>query len=89
MSGRRRPVAELVVLQLIRLDHQTRLSQQGIAFHHRLSPAAPADPVGLQKGGLHFLRLRPNQCVEKKHALGQAQGDSVWAAGREGWRQSK
>ena len=83
IAGRPGPVAELVVLQLIRLDHQTRLSQQGIALHHRLSPAAPADPVGLQKGGLHFLRLRPGQCMKKKHALGHAQGYPVWAAGLE------
>jgi len=70
VSGCLGPVAELVVFELICLDHQTRLSQQGIALHHRLSPAAPADPVGLQKGGCHFLRLRPDQCGEKKYALG-------------------
>ena len=47
IAGRLGPVAELVVFQLICLDHQARLSQQGIALHHRFSPAVPADPVGL------------------------------------------
>ena len=83
VSGCLGPVAELVVFQLICLYHQARLSQQGVPLHHRLSPAAPADPVGLQKGGFHFLRLRPDQRMEKKHALGHAQGYPVMAAGRD------
>ena len=78
------PVAELVVFQLIRLDHQTWLSQQGVAFHDRLCSAAPADPVGLQQRGFYFLRLCPDQGREKKHTLGQVQGDPGWAAGRDG-----
>ena len=89
VSGCLGPVAELVVFQLICLYHQTRLSQQGIALHHRFSPAVPADPVGLQKGGFHFLRLRPDQCMEKKHALGHAQGYPGWESGRESRYQGK